>query len=119
MGSSGVCRLQFLSTLGLVAFSCLFLGLFSTSLALAQVPVEPAPPAGVVDVLPREITRTVDSIDQRNASNDERSPKKRLQRDGNCLLPPLTSSIAAPTVAADQLKIPEKPARSMNRHARP
>jgi hypothetical protein len=108
MGSSGVCRLQFLPAFGLEALSCLFLAAFSTTLALAQVPVEPAPSAGVVDILPREITRTMDNVSQRNAGNDARSPKKRLLLEGNCLLPPLTASLATPTVAADQLKVPEK-----------
>ena len=70
--------------------------------------MEPGPPAGVVDVMPREITRSMDSVNQRNEPNDARSSKKRVQQEGNCLLPPLNSKVAAPTVAADQLKIPEK-----------
>jgi tetratricopeptide (TPR) repeat protein len=111
MGSSGACRPPFLPAFGLKAFSWLFLGVFSTSLALAQVPIEPGAPAGDISQLPREITRTLDSVGLRNATNDERSPNRRLRRDGNCLLPPLTPSIAAPTVAADQLKIPEKASR--------
>ncbi|HMK23315.1 MAG TPA: tetratricopeptide repeat protein, partial [Terriglobales bacterium] len=57
------------------------------------------------------MTRTLDGVGQRNSGNDPRAPKKRLQQDANCLLPPLTTSIASPTVATDQLKIPEKASR--------
>src|SRR4029077_2481994 len=39
---------------------------------------------------------------------DARLPKKKLQADGSCLLPPLASISPAPTVAAEQLKIPGK-----------
>ena len=111
MGSSGaILRLGTLQA-AIKVLCCLFCVVVATSHSSAQVPVEPAPNAGVVDIMPREITRTIDTVDQRNSSNDSRSAKKKVQQEGNCLLPPLTTSTPAPTVAADQLKIPEKASR--------
>jgi len=110
MGSSGVHRFPIVPHCLAKAWPCALLGVFSVSFALAQVPVEPGAP-GDISQLPREVTRTMDSVNLRNGPNDPRRAKNRLQRDGNCLLPPLTSTIATPTVAADQLKIPEKASR--------
>jgi tetratricopeptide (TPR) repeat protein len=106
MGSSGAFRFHFSSSLLGKALSCLFLGAFSISVALAQVPLDPGPPPGAVEQLPREITRTLDRVNQRNGPDDARLPKKKPHPDGSCLLPPLASTSPAPTVAADQLKIP-------------
>jgi len=75
---------------------------------LAQVPIEPGAPAGDISQLPREVTRTIDGVNQRNGPDEARLPKKKLQMDGSCLLPPLASVTPAPTVAAEQLKIPAK-----------
>jgi tetratricopeptide (TPR) repeat protein len=129
MGSSGAPRFHILPNCLAKAMFCLLLGAFLTSLTLAQVPIEPGAPAGDISQLPREVTRTLDGVNLKNGPDDgrsptrtldgvnlrnpddPRSPRKGLQRDGTCLLPPLTSTIAAPTVAAEQLKIPAKATR--------
>ena len=108
MGSSGAARRLGMLQFTLTALCWLFCAALSISLSSAQVPVEPAPNAGIVDVMPRELTRTMDTVSQRNQANDAHAARKKLQQDGNCLLPPLTTSTPAPTVAADQLKIPDK-----------
>jgi hypothetical protein len=108
MGSSGAFRFYSSSSYVGKALSCLFLGAFSISVTLAQVPIEPGAPAGDISQLPREVTRTLDGVNLRNGPDDARLPKKKLQVDGNCLLPPLASISPAPTVAAEQLKIPGK-----------
>jgi len=108
MGSSGACRSHFFLTHLAKALSCLFLWVFSVSVILAQVPIEPGAPAGDISQLPREVTRTIDGVNQRNGPDDARLPKKKLPADGSCLLPPLSSVTPAPTVAAEQLKIPGK-----------
>jgi tetratricopeptide (TPR) repeat protein len=108
MGSSGAFRCHFSSSFLARGLSCLFLGAFSISVTLAQVPIEPGAPAGDISQLPREVTRTLDGINQRNGPADARLPKKKIQVDGNCLLPPLASTSPAPSVAAEQLKIPGK-----------
>lgn len=107
MGSSGAFRFHFLPILT-KAVSCLVLWTFPISLALAQVPIEPGAPAGDISQLPREVTRTIDGVNQRNGPDEARLPKKKLQMDGTCFLPPLASVTPAPTVAAEQLKIPAK-----------
>jgi tetratricopeptide (TPR) repeat protein len=108
MESSGALRFHFLPNhLAKVLFR-LFLGAFSISVAFAQVPIEPGAPAGDISQLPREVTRTLDGVNQRNGPDDARLPKKNLQPDGSCLLPPLASITPAPTIAAEQLKIPGK-----------
>src|SRR5262249_24712426 len=111
MGSSGARPLDetlkpLCGTLGCILFAALL-----TSLTLAQVPVEPGVASGDISQLPRTITRTLDSVNLRNGPDDPRLPKKKLQQDGNCLLPPLSTNTPAPTVAADQLKVPEKASR--------
>jgi tetratricopeptide (TPR) repeat protein len=111
MGSSGAFRFHFSSNHEAKALSCLLLWTFSISLALAQVPIEPGAPAGDISQLPREVTRTIDGVNQRNGPDEARLPKKKLEVDGNCLLPPLTSITPTPTVAAEQLKIPGKASR--------
>jgi tetratricopeptide (TPR) repeat protein len=108
MGSSGA-RFRF-ATLrsALRAFCCLFFAALSLCHSSAQVPIEPGAPAGDISQLPREVTRTLDGVNERNGPADARLPKKKLQADGSCLLPPLASISPAPTVAAEQLKIPSK-----------
>src|SRR4029077_13092977 len=108
MGSSGA-RFRF-ATLrsALRTFCCLFFAALSLCHSSAQVPIEPGAPAGDISQLPREVTRTLDGVNERNGPADARLPKKKLQADGSCLLPPLASISPAPTVAAEQLKIPGK-----------
>jgi tetratricopeptide (TPR) repeat protein len=108
MGSSEALRFHLFPNHRAKALSRLFVGAFSVSIALAQVPTEPGAPAGDISQLPREVTRTLDGVNQKNGADDTRLSKKKLQPDGNCLLPPLASITPAPTVAAEQLKIPGK-----------
>ena len=62
MGSSGAFRCHFSSSFLARGLSCLFLGAFSISVTLAQVPIEPGAPAGDISQLPREVTRTLDGV---------------------------------------------------------
>jgi tetratricopeptide (TPR) repeat protein len=110
MGSSGACRSQLLSTFPAWALSSLlFLGLLVLP-SRAQMPPQPGAPAGDVSNLSRPVIETVDSINVRNGPNEARKAKKPLEKDGACLLPPL-SLASAPTVAAEQLRIPAKASR--------
>ena len=108
MGSSGACRSQ-LSLTFAWAFSLLFLGLFVLP-SRAQMPPQPGAPAGDITNLSRPVIQTVDAINLRNGPNEARNAKKTIDKDGTCLLPPLTLA-SVPTVAAEQLRIPAKASR--------
>jgi tetratricopeptide (TPR) repeat protein len=110
MGPSGACRSQLLSTFPAWAlYSLLFLGLLVLP-SRAQLPPQPGAPAGDVSNLSRPVIETLDSINARNGPDEARKAKKTLGKDGTCLLPPLTLA-SAPTVAAEQLRIPAKASR--------
>ena len=110
MGPSGACRSQFSSTFPAWTLLLLtFLGLSVLPLR-AQMPPQPGAPAGDVSNLSRPVIETVESIDLRNGSDEARKAKKTLGKDGTCLLPPLALA-SAPTVAAEQLRIPAKASR--------
>jgi tetratricopeptide (TPR) repeat protein len=110
MGSSGACRRQLSSTFPAWALiSLLFLGLLVLP-SRAQMPPQPGAPAGDVSNLSRPVIETLDSINLRNGPNEPRKAKKPLEKDGACLLSPLTLA-SVPTVAAEQLRIPAKASR--------
>src|SRR5690348_14639024 len=110
MGSSGACRSQLSSTFPTWTLLLVpFLGLSVLPLR-AQVPQEPGAPAGDVSNLSRPVISTIDSVNLRNGPDEARKAKKTLGKDGTCLLPPLTLA-SAPTVAAEQLRIPAKASR--------
>jgi predicted Zn-dependent protease len=53
------------------------------------------------------VISTIDGVNLRNGPEETRRAKRALGKDGTCLLPPLTLA-SAPTVAAEQLRIPAK-----------
>ena len=111
MGSSGACRRQLVSTfLSWTPLLVLCLGPLALPLR-AQVPPQPGAPSGDVSNLSRPVTSTIEDVNLKNGPDETRKAKKALGKDGTCLLPPLALS-SAPTVAAEQLRIPPKASKA-------
>ena len=90
----------------LLLFGFIFLGV-SPSPLTAQMPQEAGAPASDISNIPKPVISTVDSINLRNGPNDSRTGRKAVEKDGTCLLPPLTL-ISSPIIVAEQLQVPAK-----------